>query len=306
MKVCNMGGKLKIAILIINYNGKKDTIECLRSIDEHMYSDDRVLYKVILVDNGSRDCLRTSDIEDIKSEVVLLKSADNLGFAGGNNYGYKFLCDNNIEYDYLLLLNNDTVVVDDSIAVLAEELEKSNYGIGGLVNYYYSNPSKIWQSGTFFRTNKLKDLSIKTNSEKLEFCEVDAVPGSSLMIKKKIVDKIGLLDDRYFAYYEEFDLCARAKNHGYTIGFLNSTRLLHKVGKSSPSLLKHYLRTRNTLLFYKNNYAKDIKVGYARVIIRSILLFLRKLSWGYFKAMYFGIKDYKKGTFYQGNILKFS
>ncbi len=300
-----MSNKITVAVIIVNFNGTGDTIECLRSIDNTIYKGD-VNYEIILVDNGSRKPISISDISDIKSNVHLISSTKNLGFAGGNNLGLQYIMEHRIHFDMLLLLNNDTILVDDSISRLAIKLKNSSFGIGGAINYYYSNPNEIWQAGNLFRPNRLKGLTIKSNIEGNDFVKADFVPGSSMMIKKEVIDKAGFLDDRFFAYYEELDMSIRALRFGYETGFLQSTKILHKVGKSSPSVLKHYLRTRNTLLFYEKNYPELMHKAKVRIFVRTILVFLKsKFSFYFIKAYYIGKRDYKERFFYEGHIASF-
>lgn len=301
-----MSNKISVAIIIVNFNGTDDTIECLRSIDNTIYHKGEVNYEIILVDNGSRNPIIISDISGVKSKVHLISSTKNLGFAGGNNFGLQYIMEHKIYFDMLLLLNNDTILVDDSISRLAIMLNSSSFGIGGAINYYFSNPNEIWQAGNLFRPNRLKGITIKSNIEGNDFIKVDFVPGSSMMIKKEVIDQVGFLDDRFFAYYEEMDMSIRASRFGYETGFLQSTKILHKVGKSSPSVLKHYLRTRNTLLFYEKNYPELMHNAKVRILVRTILVFLKsKCSFNFIKAYFIGKRDYKERFFYEGHIASF-
>jgi GT2 family glycosyltransferase len=120
------------------------------------------------------------------------------------------------------------------------------------------------------------------------------------MIKKDALEDIGLLDERFFAYYEEVELCARAKQKGYKVAFLSGTKILHKVGRASTSFFKHYLRTRNTLLLYRLHYSNNMYMGYIRVFIRTIKCSVSNLQLFYWSSFVKGIRDYKKKQFYLG------
>lgn len=297
-----MKDRCKVAILIINYNGNDDTLQCLRSVDMYCKMHD---YNVFLVDNASANPLEDNDLMAFKTNISYIKSPKNLGFAGGNNFALSYL-GGKTKFDYLFLLNNDTVLVDDSVDRLIAKLEETELSIGGIVNYYYDKPNIVWQAGSFIRPALLssKEAEFDKSSETL-VC-VDAIPGSSMMIKLDVVEKLGLFDDRYFAYYEEIDFCVKAKKEGFKVAFLPNTKLLHKVGRASPSRLKHYLRSRNTLLFYSLHFRKFMLVGYSRVFIRTIRDIIKsKFQTDYLSPMIRGVSDYRKGNFKEGDISAF-
>lgn len=301
-----MSNRITVAIVIVNFNGTEDTVECLKSIDNTISQQNDVNYEIVLVDNGSGKPITSGDICRIISKVHLVPSTKNLGFAGGNNLGLQFLNEHQIFFDMVLLLNNDTVLVDDSISRLAIKLKNSSYGIGGVVNYYYSNPEEIWQAGNMVRPTRLKGLAIKSNVDGNDFVKSDFVPGSSMMIKKEVIDEIGFLDDRFFAYFEESDMSVRAARAGYNTAFLQGTKILHKVGKASPSVLKHYLRTRNTLLFYEKNYPHIMYIAKIRILLRTLSAFVAsKCSLKYIEAYQVGKKDFINRVFYEGHISLF-
>lgn len=238
----------RIAILIINYNGKRDTIECLKSIEKFVIKSDN-LYKIYLLDNNSKAPICVSELSKFNVEIHYFSSDQNLGFAGGNNFLYKKSFKDN--FDYFGLINNDTVICDNSFDLLIQAMENdSKLGIGGIINYYYSKPETVWQDGNDLQRTKFR--IIKKRYEKYPdglIVQTDCVPGSSLFVKNEVCEKIGFLDDNYFAYFEDVDFCLRAKAEGYSTGFLTGTRILHKVGMSSTSLHKSYLRNRNELYF---------------------------------------------------------
>lgn len=289
---------ITVAFVIINYNGNEDTLACLQSLDRHCFEQGLIQYKTILVDNASKHPLQTSDLSRFCIPIHYYMSSENLGFAGGNNYGMKAFLNEGNTTDYFLLLNNDTEVVDDSISRLVLETEKSCYSITGVVNYYFDQPKEVWQAGSIFRERRLRSIELKPSGTS-SFIEADNVPGSSLLVKREVVDKIGMLDERFFAYYEEVEFCARAKKAGYRIAFLDSTRLLHKVGRSSTSLFKHYLRTRNTLLLYSLHYNKYMCTAWCRVFLRTLLCCKSDLI-GIWRSYRKGIKDFRNQCFYIG------
>ena len=292
----------KVIIVIINYNGNEDTIQCIQSIDTYCK---RHNYTILLVENGSKSPLVESDLSSFDIPIILESSTNNLGFAGGNN-----LVLNRVkisEYDYVFLLNNDTVLIDDSIDQLITALNKHPNTIGGLVNYYYDSPMEVWQAGSYVRATKISGTEkryVKDNISRLEY--VDTIPGSSMAIPTKVIKDIGLFDARYFAYYEEVDFCIRAQKYGYHVAFLTNTKILHKVGRSSSSKLKHYLRSRNTLLLYKKHYGRLMCIAYLRIIMRTARDYINTcFKINYLSPMMKGIKDFKNNIFGAGSINKF-
>lgn len=297
-----MAGRKSVAIVIVNYNGNNDTLECLESIDRYCKEND---YTVFLVDNASKVPISDVELKKFNVHIKSIQSKKNLGFAGGNNLAVSGIKQG--DFDYVFLLNNDTVLLDDSVDRLVKKIEITPNIVGGIVNYYYDNPKEMWQAGSDTIANKLKSkerTGFDVLSEDLIF--VDSIPGSSMMIPWEIIEKIGLFDERYFAYYEEVDFCERAKENGYQVAFLPNTRLLHKVGRASTSRMKHYLRTRNTLLFYTLHYKQYMFVAYLRVLLRTIREIIKnKFNIDYFTPAIKGIIDYRCGLFGNGHIMEF-
>lgn len=292
----------KVAIIIVNYNGNNDTLECLESIDKYCRGNE---YTVYLVDNGSRCFFEEAELSRFHVRIQPIISPNNLGFAGGNNLAINRIGDG--EYDYVFLLNNDTVLVDDSVDRLVWKLNEQPKVIGGIVNYFYNAPHVMWQAGSLIRATRFSGKNIRgfdTSSDDLFF--VDAIPGSSMMIPWEVIKKCGLFDARYFAYFEEVDLCERARRNGYRVAFLPNSRLLHKVGRSSTSRLQHYLRSRNSLLFYSLYFNKLMWVAYLRIYMRTI----RNTIKSHFKIDFLsparqGVIDYKRGRWKDGSITMF-
>jgi len=293
----------KLAIIILNWNGLNDTIECILSIQEQLKLD---TFKIFLVDNNS-----SQNIDGIYDythilPIEIIKLKDNIGFAAGNNVGLKRALREG--FDLFLLLNNDTVFVDDSIYQLIAKMDEIEViGIGGLVNYYYTDPNKIWQTG--FRNN-LKTGINKPIKEALstspKMIEVDYIPGSSFLIKRKVIETIGVLDWKYFAYFEENDYCVRAKKNGFKVAFLSNSKILHKVGRSSSNKTKIYLRSRNILLFYSKYTTKLFFCNICIIhFLKTVLLILKnKNKVINFRSYLNGIYDFKQGIFYKGSLTK--
>ena len=299
--------RMKIGIVILNYNNNIDTLNCLDSISEHINNENIIVF---LIDNNSEKPLDESFIKKYQIRINYTINHENLGFAEGNNVGIRQALKN--ECDYIVLLNNDTVLIDNSLSELINLINADEeIGVGGLVNYYFNNQDKIWQAGFFNNFKKGKTKAIQNfNLLKKELIYADYVPGSSFVIKKTVIQKIGMLDSNYFAYYEENDFCTRAAEAGYKIAFLSSSKILHKVGVSSNSITKFYLRTRNELVFYKKFssrfyftliFTKLYINKFAKIATLKLKL---NQSFRFYRALNLAFNDFIKGNLFDGNLNK--
>ncbi len=242
----------KVSIIILNWNGKEDTLECLKSLYQINYPN----YKIILVDNGSTD----DSVEVFKEkypEIELIQNNKNLGFAEGNNIAIRYALEI-LKPDYILLLNNDTVVDPDFLDELVQTAETDpNIGVLGPTIYDYNPPrglqstgSKIlWNHGDAI--NLTYEADVKAGTPK----EVDAVTGCALLAKSEVFKKIGGLNKNYFAYFEEIEWCVRARKAMYKIVYVPQGKIWHKGGATSSKITGFavYHHTRNRFWFMKQH-----------------------------------------------------
>ena len=287
----------EVAVIILNWNGSKDTMECLESLFSINYPN----YTVIVVDNASSDdslkrirqyckgqievksaffkySKRNKPIEIVEyakeesekikcnfSGIVLIKNDKNYGFAEGNNIGIRYALDS-LNSDYILLLNNDTVVDIDFLGELIKVSKNSdNIGFVSPKTYYYDFNDKrdvINFAGGSLNMIKGQSKSIGVNEvdegqyeeiKTVEYCE-----GSCLLVKKEVLEKIGLFDTKYFAYWEEADLCTRGYKAGYKSVYVPKAKIWHKVSASTDDPTKLYYYTRNKFWFMQK-YASRIE-----------------------------------------------
>jgi GT2 family glycosyltransferase len=243
----------KVSIIILNWNGKEDTIECLESLKHLTYPN----YEIMLVDNGSKDgsleCFR-----ERYPDIEILENENNLGFAEGNNVGIKKLLSR--DEDYIMLLNNDTIVEPSFLDELTKVIESDpTIGIVGPKVYYYDEPNKIQTAGirvSFWRgtATHLKRNEIDTVDDS-RIKEVDSICGCALFARSEVFSKIGYLKKDYFAYWEETDWCVRAHRVGYKIVYVPSAKIWHKEGSTSKkrSGFYEFQMTRNMFWFMKQN-----------------------------------------------------
>lgn len=259
----------KVSIIIVNYNGYIDTVECIKSLKNIIYPD----FNIIVVDNGS-----TQEIEDLKTYIkksaILINQSKNLGFSGGNNIGIQYAIEH--DADYVLLLNNDTTVEPEFLNILvncAEEHRDSGI-IGGKINYYNS-PDTIWFGGG--KVNKYSAviwheyIKEKDRGKKGKVRETQFLTGCLMLIPKTIVKKVGLLDESYFLYDEDVDYCFRVMRAGYKLYYCNDAVIYHKVSASSGNFsdLSQYYMVRNGL-YTSKKYAKNKIYAYMFRTLRSI------------------------------------
>ena len=215
----------KVDIVILTYNGLNDTSECLDSLRSLDYPS----YRITVVDNNSQDGSR--DILPARfPQVNYIYSDTNLRFAGGNNLALRKTLQEN--FQYALLLNNDTVVEPDFLSKMVELAEaKAEIGMVGAKMYYYHHPDIIWFAGgkADMRIARMRHLGIgKADQGQFDQIRpVDFLNGACVLIKCKILRKIGLFDESFFLYGEDLDLCLRAIKAGCQLYFQPAARIKH-------------------------------------------------------------------------------
>ncbi|WP_406683467.1 glycosyltransferase family 2 protein [Seonamhaeicola sp. MEBiC1930] len=259
----------KVSIVSVNYNQPEVTCEMLESLRKVTYPN----FETLVVDNGS-PTNSPLIIKEKYPEAHLIISEKNLGFAGGNNLALK-----QAKGDYVLLLNNDTEVEPDFLDSLVELMESDNkIGIvsskilffyeDNLIQYAGSSPLNPITSRNITYGNKEKD-SGQFNKPK----ETSYPHGACMMIRRSVLEELGLLYENYFLYYEELDFAERVKRAGYKIYFQPKSSILHKesisTGKNSP--LKTYYLNRNRVLFLRRN-SKGITLVLAMIYFFGVSL----------------------------------
>ncbi len=241
-----------VAIIVLTWNGRDDTLACLQSLQQLTYPS----FRVLLVDNGSKDGT-TSAVAEAYPEVTVLENGTNLGFAAGNNVGLAEA--RRMGVKYALLLNNDTVVDPGFLEPLVDTLEASpEVGAAGPTIFYHDHPQTIWSAGGRIDwrvgNTAMIGLGEKVAVEHMGGPQqVDFVTGCALFLRVALLDQIGYLDPRFFAYYEEVEWCLRLQRAGSQIWYVPDSRVWHKISieARSDSPLVHYYMTRNRLLFLK-------------------------------------------------------
>jgi len=244
----------KVSIVILHFDNIRILTECLKSCQNIAYPN----YEIIIVQNGLKSKLNLNSMRRISERVSeIISLPENIGYARANNRGIKKALEH--EADYVLLLNDDTVVSVPFLNVLIKEAEKSlDAGMLGPGIYYFDEPEKIWFAGAFFdwKTAMIStSIAEQFNKTKAgEPFESDYITGCALLVKRKVIENIGLLDERFFLYWEDVDWGLRAKKIGYKNIIVPNAHIWHKVSVSiggPASSLKAYHKTRSHLFFAK-------------------------------------------------------
>ena len=260
--MCFLEEQGRIDIILVNYNAKDDTIECVDSILKSNYS----CFRIIIVDNAS-DFIIYNELKCKYAEekrVTLLRLEENLGFSGGNNIGIKYAQQGGAEY--VLILNNDTTVKYDFLERLIEVAQKQDdlYIMTGKI-CYYDNPQKIWCAGGTY--NKYKGTVVHNEhnfpSEQSNECrEVDFICGCFWFMKCRDIEYIGYWPEEFFLYSEDLDYSLCAKEKGYKLLYIPQSEIYHKVSattsKNSGQMQYYIIRNRFYVICKRHKGIKKI------------------------------------------------
>lgn len=293
-----------VSIIVVNYNGTEDTLECLESIQNVDYQN----YRIILIDNASR-YFPEDRIKERFPETILIRNHKNLGFTGGNNVGLEMTY--KLGSEYVFFLNNDTIVSTNILSELVSFMrEHKEVGLLGPISFFYDDPKSIEFAGgrinrnTGLITKFYRDMAIEAVKEKVIYCNF--IQGSALFMRADTMKKVGGFNDIYFLTSEESELCIRISDMGYKMAILTTCFIMHKVSRSMgvASQLSTYFVYRNKLIFVKRN-AINIRptdlYEICKAYIRSLLSFLiKKRNVEAAKGIITGVYDFFSGNFGQG------
>jgi len=284
----------ELSIITINYNGLEDTCALIETIP----FNDKM--EVIVVDNASIND-DASEIEKRYPRVKVIRSDKNLGFAGGNNLGIQASTGN-----YIFLVNNDTIFKDFKIQALIDRLESSSK-----IGVVCPKIRFAWGEHPIQFTGYTPLSKITVRNRAIGFGEKDQgqydsphptpyAHGAAMMIKREVIDKVGLMPECYFLYYEELDWSMMMTRAGYEILYEPACTIYHKesqaTGQNSP--LRTYYITRNRLLLVKRNWTGFTKyLSYCYLIgivaVRDILKYTLKGRIDLAKAVCQGIFNFQ-------------
>jgi GT2 family glycosyltransferase len=280
-----------VSVIILNWNGYQDTIQCLESILKLDY--DR--YRIVVCDNDSTDgsveqigswCknnrIDLANPGDSDRYMTLIQTGKNLGFAGGNNIGIRHaLLDP--ECKYVWILNNDTVVEPNSLSALVSKCELDrNIGICGSKLIYYHDRSKVqaWGGGRYNQWSGIsqhlgadRPSNLAVDVESIEQ-NIDYIIGASMLVARSFVETVGLMNEEHFLYFEELDWIARSANK-YRLGYCHDSIVYHKEGastglnsnRSKGSSMTDYHAKRSLLIYTRNHALYALPVIYLNLLM---------------------------------------
>ncbi len=273
---------MKLSIIIVNWNVGEDLLRCLESIKENLPCEK---FEMIVIDNGSTD----GTVKVVRKkfpEVVMVANDENRGFAVANNQGIKIA-----KGQYILLLNPDTIVHDGALDRLTGFMD-DNPDIGAcgpkLLNEDGTTQRSVRRFPTFraalyrhtifslaglFRGQYhkwlMKDFAYDTQKD------VDQLMGSALLIRRSVIDQVGKMDEIFFMYYEEVDLCYRIKKAGWRIVFMPEAVITHLAGRSAAQIpvAKRIMMLTSLLTFFRKRYGR-FRTGLFGVIFKPLVLLI--------------------------------
>jgi GT2 family glycosyltransferase len=247
-----------ITIVVVTYKGLKDTLECIESLSKLTYKN----WRLVLVDQNSGDGTPQT-VRTRYPWVEVLENPVNDGFSGGNNLGMRKALE--LPSDYLFLLNNDTIVEAELLdKLVAPMLEDPKIGIIGPTELYYNNPDIVcwagsrldWRGRTEAVSENLKDVPLESLDMRMR--ETGYVCGCAMLIRRIVLEQVGLFDNRFFIYFEECDLCARTARAGWKLMYLPTAKLWHKISQVQQAIgndfgIYHWQRNRLLYLWKNGN-----------------------------------------------------
>jgi GT2 family glycosyltransferase len=235
-------------VIVLNWNGWRDTLRCLSSLDKLRYEN----FEVVVIDNGSTDDSGTH-IKSAYPHVALIETGKNLGFAGGNNVGIRYAIGKRA--DYIWLLNNDTVASPGALVAMVDAAQRDpSVGVVGSVLCQMGDKDVIQAYGggrVIPWAGMSRPFVRPVPDERLEY-----INGASMLIKRCVIEEVGLLDSRFFMYWEDVDYGFRARKAGWQLAVASKAKIWHdessSLGRRSP-VLDAYFNTSSVLFFGRHH-----------------------------------------------------
>lgn len=264
-----------VCLIILNWNGLDNTVECVESCLRLEYTD----FRIVVVDNGSTDGSEKK-LKETFPGVTVIQTGKNLGYAGGNNAGIRNALGEGA--DYIWLLNNDTLVTPGALSALVEQAEADpSIGMAGSKILSYPPPSLILYAGgrIDISTGETEHIGYGCEDRGLfdRTCDTGYITGCSMLVKRRLIEDTGLMDESYFLYFEETEWCVRAHRTGYRLVYAPGSVVYHKESAAVRGLgsdMTYYL-VRNRLHFIDRNAETARWIGRfagdLRLLLRCVL-----------------------------------
>jgi GT2 family glycosyltransferase len=298
-----------VSLITINYNSLAVTTEMLDSVRKLKYPN----IEVIVVDNASHEN-PGSILKSAYPEVIFIRSEVNLGFSGGNNMGIQAS-----KGAFLYFVNNDTELIEGSITLLVSLCKKVEK-LGAVSPMIYHHPELHAEIGELIQysgTTRVNALTARNqtigageidNGQFDQPCPTAYVHGAAMMIPREVVEKVGMMPEEFFLYYEELDWCDQIRNAGYKIYLEPRAKIYHKesVSIGKMSTLKTYYLTRNRILYIRRQRSVFEVFIFSLFLVfftipKNLILYLIKGEWQharvFLKAIFWHLKPESKTVF---------
>lgn len=289
---------MKIFAVILHFGDSNITNKCLKSVLEN----EKEIKKIVIVNNDSSKFkiqpIRQAQGKSSKlsPKLKIINNKKNLGYAGGMNMGIKYALSN--EADYILLLNNDTILEESFLKDLIKRMEgdekigigspavkfkkegKVVYDLGGRINMLYGRT----------RHDEIDEKEILRYAQNDELEEVDYVSGCCMLIKKEVFKKVGFFDENFFLYYEDVDFCLRSKRKGFKTIIFPSLSIFHDLSKTTGknSRLSILNQTKSALIFGKKHLGSKFLFNFLFVLAQSLIFSMKNPRWGFYSLQGIG------------------
>lgn len=286
-----------IQAVVINWKRPEETCRCLASLRTALRTLDSDEQAIIVIDNESSNASVTR-IRRTFPQVLLLPQAENLGFGRAANIGMRQALERGAEA--ILLLNNDATIAPDALTHLtAAVANRDDPAIVSAKVFLTAKPGVLWAVGGIFRNRRTINLgSDEYDHGQYDQATLDFVYGCAMLVRADIIHRVGLFDERFFAYYEDIDLCLRAKAVGYRVGLVPTAHAWHDGSRSTHDLpafkLYHQARGR-MLLFHKHLSPAEKPLFYLEESRYLIALTLRSIMERDVKGAIARLRGYRDG-----------
>ncbi|MCP4360747.1 MAG: glycosyltransferase family 2 protein [Chloroflexi bacterium] len=243
-----------VCVIITNWNQAQHTIECLETVYRQEYRP----FTPLVVDNGSTDDT-VARVKETYPQTEILTLPENLGPTGGYNSGFRYALEQG--FDFIFLLNNDTLLAPDCISELMKEAQSAaDIGLVMPKIYYADEPKRIWSVGGWenqwnYEVQRPGENQLDEGQWE-EAVDIDDAPFCAVLLTRNLLETVGLPDDNFFLYYEDRDFSRRAQEAGFRLRLAPKATMWHKVSVSSGgsgSPAERYWMARSGVQFYKKN-----------------------------------------------------